>query len=148
MTRTRPRKNLSSKAATDAAENRAILGNVAALSQRIRKNLAALYREEAREEAHARVRMAQAIRGPRRSKLPACGARCRDGPPCRLKVEPWRDRCRLHGGLSTGPRTDAGKARLSASMAERWAAWRRGEGPKPGRQPKPDAPPGSPSSAG
>jgi len=42
-----------------------------------------------------------------------CGARARSrgGEPCQCKVVPGRTRCRLHGGLSTGPRTAEGKAR-------------------------------------
>ena len=43
-----------------------------------------------------------------------CGAMTRAGtsrnePP----VTAWKQRCRLHGGLSTGPRTEAGKARIA-----------------------------------
>ncbi|MCC7508385.1 MAG: hypothetical protein IT464_03305 [Planctomycetes bacterium] len=47
---------------------------------------------------------------------PLCGAKCRDGHPCQARVawNPYMNkmasRCRLHGGLSTGPRTDQGKA--------------------------------------
>jgi hypothetical protein len=48
---------------------------------------------------------------------PRCGARTRRGEPCRLRVEPGKRRCRLHGGLSTGPRTPEGKARIAAAAA-------------------------------
>jgi hypothetical protein len=46
---------------------------------------------------------------------PRCGARCRDGGSC--KVQPVWDRrldravngrCRMHGRLSTGPKTEEG----------------------------------------
>ena len=45
------------------------------------------------------------------SALPedACGARTRAGTPCKLKSIYWNGRCKFHGGLSTGPKSDAGK---------------------------------------
>ena len=39
-----------------------------------------------------------------------CGARTRAGAPCKMLASYACGRCRLHGGLSTGPRTPAGKA--------------------------------------
>ena len=46
-----------------------------------------------------------------------CGAkRHRDGHPCQAKSEPGKRRCRFHGGRSTGPRTEAGKARAVANL--------------------------------
>ena len=33
-------------------------------------------------------------------------------------------RCRLHGGLSTGPKTPAGRARIAESQRSRWARFR------------------------
>jgi hypothetical protein len=47
---------------------------------------------------------------------PRCGARTRCGGECRQPAMP-NGRCRLHGGLSTGPRTPAGLAR---SRRSRW----------------------------
>ena len=47
---------------------------------------------------------------------PRCGARTRCGGECRQPAMP-NGRCRLHGGLSTGPRTPAGLAR---SRRARW----------------------------
>jgi len=44
-----------------------------------------------------------------------CGARTRQGTPCQSPAYSHNHRCRLHGGLSTGPRTEAGRARLVAS---------------------------------
>jgi hypothetical protein len=35
-------------------------------------------------------------------------------------------RCRLHGGLSTGPRTEAGRARIAEAQRRRWRAYREG----------------------
>jgi hypothetical protein len=40
------------------------------------------------------------------------GAKTRAGRPCRMRVEFGKARCRLHGGLSTGPKTEAGRAGL------------------------------------
>lgn len=63
-------------------------------------------------------------RGPRipRSRLPRCGARTRAGHPCRAPgyrrpadSAPRNGRCRMHGGLSTGPRTAEGKTRCRAA---------------------------------
>lgn len=48
-----------------------------------------------------------------------CGAqRHRDGQPCQAKSEPGKRRCRFHGGRSTGPITDAGKARALANLRQ------------------------------
>ena len=44
-----------------------------------------------------------------------CGARNRRGSPCKCPAMP-NGRCRLHGGLSTGPRSPAG---LKASQTSR-----------------------------
>jgi hypothetical protein len=63
----------------------------------------------------------------RRSDRPRCGARRRDGGECamravcdRLTGRPLRGgRCRLHGGLSTGPRTRAGREAIAASNRRR-----------------------------
>jgi hypothetical protein len=60
----------------------------------------------------------------RRKERPRCGARTRKGLPCLVKVEPAKRRCRFHGGLSTGPRTAEGKARIAAAQRRRWAAAR------------------------
>ena len=50
-----------------------------------------------------------------------CGAETRAGYPCRgvpvyrSPSKPGRARCRMHGGRSTGPRTDAGRVAIAAS---------------------------------
>lgn len=56
-----------------------------------------------------------------------CLARTRRGTPCqckalRTKRGAWR--CRLHGGLSTGPKTPEGRARIAEAMRRRWNALR------------------------
>ena len=48
-------------------------------------------------------------------KAPRCGARTRNGPPCQAPAIRGKRRCRLRGGLSTGPRTVEGLARLRAA---------------------------------
>ena len=40
-----------------------------------------------------------------------CGAKTRAGTPCKRKDLYGNYRCRLHGGLSTGPITEEGKKR-------------------------------------
>lgn len=44
-------------------------------------------------------------------KAPRCGAKNRRGTPCRCPAMK-NGRCRLHGGLSTGPRTAEGLERM------------------------------------
>ena len=51
---------------------------------------------------------------------PRCRAKTRAGAPCIMRVVPRKRRCRLHGGKSTGPRTDAGRARIAAAQRRRW----------------------------
>lgn len=47
------------------------------------------------------------------STAPRCGARTRraDGRPCQAPAVRGKRRCRMHGGLSTGPRTPEGLER-------------------------------------
>ena len=48
-----------------------------------------------------------------------CGAaRRRDGLPCQAKSVPGKQRCRWHGGCSTGPRTADGKTRALANLRQ------------------------------
>lgn len=44
-----------------------------------------------------------------------CGAKTRAGTPCKRWALPGRNRCGLHGGKSTGPKTASGKKRLAAA---------------------------------
>jgi len=41
-----------------------------------------------------------------------------------VKVEPGKRRCRFHGGLSTGPKTSEGRARIAEAQRRRWNAFR------------------------
>ncbi len=62
---------------------------------------------------------------------PTCGARCRDGHACEAPAvrcastgAARNGRCRMHGGLSTGPRTVEGRARVAAATrAANVARW-------------------------
>ena len=49
-------------------------------------------------------------------KAPRCGAKTRRGAACQCPSIRGRRRCRLHGGLSTGPRTLEGRKRSRASV--------------------------------
>ena len=62
--------------------------------------------------AHMRAKEAQ--RAARRRVQ--CGANTRKGTPCRNKSEPGKARCKFHGGMSTGPKTPEGRARISNSV--------------------------------
>jgi hypothetical protein len=48
---------------------------------------------------------------------PRCGARTRQGRPCAAPAIKGKRRCRMHGGLSTGPRTVES---LERSRRARW----------------------------
>lgn len=55
---------------------------------------------------------------------PQCGARARSGAPCKNKVISGKRRCKFHGGLSTGPKTEVGRARIAAAQKRRWRSWK------------------------
>lgn len=64
-----------------------------------------------------------------------CNARCRQPPLryCRNFAIRGKTRCKLHGGMSTGPKTPEGKARVVAAMVEgrrRWVERMKAEGRK------------------
>ena len=57
---------------------------------------------------------------PSKPQMVVCGARNRQGKPCRRSDLHPNGRCKFHGGLSTGPKTLAGKQRALANLANRW----------------------------
>lgn len=64
-----------------------------------------------------------------------CNARCRQPPLryCRNWAIQGRTRCKFHGGMSTGPKTPEGKARVVAAMVAgrgRWVERMKAEGRK------------------
>jgi len=48
-----------------------------------------------------------------------CGAKTRSGAPCKAKVVSGRNRCRMHGSGSTGPKTQEGKDRIREANRKR-----------------------------
>jgi hypothetical protein len=44
-----------------------------------------------------------------------CGAKTRAGAPCQKPAIRGKARCQLHGGRSTGPRTQEGRQRIAAA---------------------------------
>ena len=62
-------------------------------------------------------------RTPRRDR-PLCGARTRKGVPCAARVVEGKARCKSHGGLSTGPTSAEGRARIAESNRRRAEAKR------------------------
>jgi hypothetical protein len=108
-------------ASAAALEARRALDAGASLTAAVRTLRVAAH-HVARVEA---ARRAEAARAHRRSR-PECGARCRDGHPCRARVAWSRGddghpveaaRCRMHGGASTGPRTAEGRRASLAALA-------------------------------
>ena len=53
-----------------------------------------------------------------------CGARTRAGTPCKRRDLLSNGRCKLHGGLSTGPKTHNGKKRALRNLQMRWKPMR------------------------
>ncbi|MBL4749765.1 MAG: helix-turn-helix domain-containing protein [Amylibacter sp.] len=53
-----------------------------------------------------------------------CRAKTRKGRPCKLMSEAGRKRCKFHGGMSTGPKTAQGKARIAEAQRMRWQRYR------------------------
>jgi hypothetical protein len=64
-------------------------------------------------ELRARGRLKNGNPGGDFNKAPRCNARARTrgGMPCLAPAIRGKRRCRMHGGLSRGPTTEAGKAR-------------------------------------
>ena len=60
-------------------------------------------------------RVPNPLGNPHLNLSPRCGARTRAGGPCQAPALRGRLRCRMHGGGSTGPRTEAGMARMRAA---------------------------------
>jgi hypothetical protein len=60
---------------------------------------------------------AESRRSPQGS--PRCHATTRAGGACLVRVEPSKARCRFHGGPSTGPRIEEGRARIAEAQRRR-----------------------------
>ena len=59
---------------------------------------------------------------------PTCGARTRAGHPCKRRLLLRGNKCSNHGGMSTGPRTEAGRKIISDAQKKRWRGWRKRRG--------------------
>jgi hypothetical protein len=57
-----------------------------------------------------------------RLRRPRCGAKTRKGRACIAKAM-RNGRCRNHGGMCTGPNTEAGKQRRAEETRAWWAKW-------------------------
>ena len=55
-----------------------------------------------------------------RDRKKRCGARTRTGKPCRALGTGRGGRCKNHGGMSTGPRTEEGRERCRQAALRRW----------------------------
>lgn len=73
----------------------------------------------------------------RELKKRRCGAKTRAGHPCKRKGSGRGGRCPNHGGMSTGPRTEAGRQRVAEAQRQRWATWRATRNKTCRTQPKP-----------
>jgi hypothetical protein len=76
------------------------------------------YRKRLYAEALERRHLENELRRELRNRR--CGAKTRAGTPCKRKGLGRGGRCPNHGGLSTGPRTAAGRRRISEAQRERW----------------------------
>src|ERR1700751_4681155 len=54
----------------------------------------------------------------------ALHTKTRAGGTCLVRVEFRKARCRFHGGLSTGPKTEAGRAWIAEAQRRRWRVYR------------------------
>lgn len=50
-----------------------------------------------------------------------CGAENRGGEPCKRTDLMTNGRCRFHGGMSTGPKSDEGRRTAAANLSKRWS---------------------------
>lgn len=62
--------------------------------------------------------------GSRVAPATRCGAATRQGRRCLARPVRGKNCCRLHGGASTGPRTQEGRDRVAEAQRRRWAAIR------------------------
>jgi hypothetical protein len=94
-----------------------------AIRKRVRKRAAEAEKEIWNDDG-ARRRV-------RRRDRPRCGAMTRGGTPCqapcvwdREKDAPRNGKCKLHGGLSSGPTTKEGRQRAIEAMQQGHRRWR------------------------
>lgn len=108
----------------EKVEHRAAIASNRSLMALMREMLPVVF-----SERHVAARAAaRPVERPPTGDRPRCGARCRDGHACVAPVV-WlagadapRRRCRMHGGLSTGPRTAEGRMRSLLAIGQVGAA--------------------------
>lgn len=87
------------------------------MSAELRKKWKAYWKEDERLEREWKER--GYIGEPKRIPFPdelkdlTCGAKTRQGHPCKISSLYGNGRCQFHGGLSTGPNSEEGKKRSS-----------------------------------
>ncbi|WP_394166590.1 HGGxSTG domain-containing protein [Photobacterium piscicola] len=59
--------------------------------------------------------------------LPLCGAKTRSGAPCKRRGNKRNGRCKLHGGNSTGAKTEQGKMASRLNALKQFPSWYFGE---------------------
>ena len=102
---------------TTAAENFHRRSNLMVSAQRFIEqcNLSLKRADERRQREHDRRQQYQAAKRKRKAR---CGAFARStGEPCKRKALA-NGRCKNHGGMSTGPKTQEGKARALANLKQ------------------------------
>lgn len=79
-----------------------------------------------RQTKEERRQVSEVPARPPKRERPKCGAMTRKGTPCQAPAvwlagepAPRNGRCRMHGGLSTGPKTEAGKEAIRESNRRR-----------------------------
>lgn len=61
--------------------------------------------------------------------LPYCGAKTRRGTKCKRRGNMRSGRCKLHGGQSTGPKTEEGKLISKTNAIKDYCEWSLNNGP-------------------
>lgn len=80
------------------------------------------------EQLQARIAAMRAKWAAGAGRRVRCEAMTRKGTPCENMSEPGKRRCKFHGGMSTGPKTTEGIARIREAQRARWARWREAYG--------------------
>ena len=101
--------------------DRYLAARLAEHDERVRLRQAA---KAAGQDAIARKRQQEELEAEERARLrqlrnQPCGARTRAGHACRRKGLGKGGRCPNHGGMSTGPRTPEGRARIAEALRAR-----------------------------
>ena len=63
------------------------------------------------------------MRNGRKKLRKICGAKNRKGLPCQCKLLLKGGKCKFHGGMSTGPRTEEGKKKSIETLRAGWLKW-------------------------